>query len=413
MSAYEKFDEARRILDGISERGLDPQRIVERLMDWRIETPSWGYADTGTRFGKWHQPSCARTIEEKLADAGQVHKHTGICPMVAVHVLWDFPDGFDRQVLEWAEQAGVRIGSVHPNLFQRQCYKFGSLANPDAAIREQAVQHVLECIEIARQVGSGLISLWLGDGTNYPGQDDTRDRKGRLSEALQRIHGSMPESMRLLIEYKPFEPAFYATDIADWGMGYILARQAGPQAKVLVDLGHHYPGQNVEQVVAWLIDEQMLGGLHLNDRKYADDDLTIASIDPYQVFRILCEIVWAEHEVGRVLPITYTIDQSHCIKGKVEAMIQTVTVAHELLAKALLVDRQVLREAQGRCDVVAAEQTLREAFFTDTRPLIGYVRQQMGRPPDALAAFRASGYDARVAEQRQARHGRPPEASYA
>jgi len=223
----------------------------------------------------------------------------------------------------------------------------------------------------------------------------------------------MPPGMTMLVEYKPFEPAFYHTDVADWGMAYLLAKAAGPEARVLVDTGHHYLAQNIEQIVAWLIDENMLGGFHFNDRRYSDDDLTLGSIDPYQVFRIFHEIVSAEEERGQALNIAYMVDQSHNLKPKIEAMIQTVTTAHELFAKALLVNRAKLRDAQSKDDVVGAEETLRAAFFTDTRPLIGYVRQQMGLEADALAAHRASGYEARVAQERTAKHGSPSEASYA
>jgi L-rhamnose isomerase/sugar isomerase len=406
-SAYDNSEAAKRLMDDFAARDGGPDRLIERLKSWRIETPSWGYADAGTRFGTWLQPSAARTIQDKLSDAGQVHKYTGISPTVAVHVSWDFPDGFDEKVIDDARAAGVQIGAINPNLFQEQCYKLGSLANPDQAIRGRAVQHCLDSIDIGRQVGSKVLSLWLADGTNYPGQDDIVARKQRLAESLRRIHEAMPDAMELLIEYKPFEPAFYHTDIADWGMACILAKQAGQRSKVLVDLGHHYQGQNVEQIVAWLIDEQMLGGFHLNDRRYADDDLTIGSIDPYQMFRIFDQIVSAEQQREGDLPIAYMIDQAHCIKNKVEAMIQTVSLAHELWAKALLVDRARLRDAQFKRDAIGAEEALRGAFFIDTRALIGQVRQQMGLEPDALAAFRASGYDNEMVRQRGSRREQP------
>ncbi len=223
----------------------------------------------------------------------------------------------------------------------------------------------------------------------------------------------MPDSMTMLIEYKPFEPAFYQTDIADWGMAYVFAKQLGPQAKVLVDTGHHYLSQNIEQIVAWLIDEEMLGGFHFNDRRYADDDLTLGSIDPYQIFRIFHEIISAEDERGQPINIAYMVDQSHNLKPKIEAMIQTVSIAHELFAKALLVDRKALRDAQAKDDLVRAEEIVRGAFLTDARPVLGYIRRQMGIEPDALAAFRASGYEARAAKEREARHGAPGDASYA
>jgi len=404
---------AEGLLNDYADAGGDPQALLDRLMNLRIETPSWGYADTGTRFGKYPQAAAARTTEEKFEDAAEVHRRTGICPTVAVHVLWDFPAGWDERLAKCAERLGVRIGSINPNLFQEACYKYGSLANPALAVRERAVQHCLESVEIAKTAGSNVLSLWLADGTNYPGQDDIRDRKRRLTEALRRVHEALPDEMTMLIEYKPFEPAFYHTDIADWGMACILARQAGPRAKVLVDLGHHYASQNIEQIVAWLIDEDMLGGFHFNDRKYADDDLTLGSIDPYTAFRIFHEIVSAEDDRGRPLGIAYMVDQSHNLKPKVAAMIQTVTFAHELFAKALLVDRRKLRDAQARCDIITAEEALRTAFMTDTRPLIGYVRIKMGLEPDALQAHLASGYTERVAAERTEKHGRATGGSYA
>lgn len=404
---------AAQILDMVAKRGGEPRRLVDRLKIFAIETPSWGYADTGTRFGKFHQAAAARTMEEKLQDAGQVHRLTGICPTVAVHVLWDFPNGYDPVVLEQAKKAGVRIGAINPNVFQSQAYKWGSFGNRDSEVRKQAIQHCLDSVALGEAVNSKYLSLWFADGTNYPGQDDIRARKQRFTEGLRQIHKAMPKDMVMLVEYKPFEPAFYHTDIADWGMAYLFAKAAGPQAKVLVDTGHHYLAQNIEQIVAWLIDENMLGGFHFNDRRYADDDLTVGSIDPYQMFRIFNEIVAAEEEMGRPLDIAYMVDQSHNLKPKIEAMIQTVTTCHELFAKALLVDRKKLKEAQAKDDVVMAEETLRGAFLTDTRPLIAHVRQDMGLQPDALAAHRAGGYEARVAKERTEKHGTPGEASYA
>ena len=413
MAVSRGMDEAGRLLDAVARQGRDPQKVVERLRSFAIETPSWGYADTGTRFGKFHQPAAARTIYEKIDDAGWVHKLTGICPTMAVHVLWDFPKGFDAKVVGHAQKAGIRIGSINPNVFQSQAYKYGSFGHRDEEVRRRAIRHCVESVGLAGAVGSDAVSLWFADGTNYPGQDSIRARKRRFVEGLREVHAALPAGMTMLVEYKPFEPAFYHTDIADWGMAYLMARAAGPQARVLVDTGHHYASQNIEQIVAWLIDEEMLGGFHFNDRRYADDDLTLGSIDPYQAFRIFFEIVSAEEEAGRRLPIAYMVDQSHNLKPKIEAMIQTATTAHELLAKALLVDLKALRDAQSRDDLVGAEEVLRGAFFTDTRPLIGQVREEMGLEADAVAAHRSSGYEARAAKERTARHGSPGEASYA
>ncbi len=413
MADSKLTEQAKKLLDTLEQQGLPAERALDWLKTLKVETPSWGYADTGTRFGKFHQPAAARSIEDKLDDAAHVHKLTGICPSVAVHVLWDFPEGFDPKVVDYADKAGVQIGAINPNLFQEQVYKFGSFGNRDQQVRDKAVQHCLDSIEIGRQTKSRYLSLWFADGTNYPGQDDIRARKQRFTQCLQKVHNAMSNDMTMLVEYKPFEPAFYHTDIADWGMAYLFAKAAGPQARVLVDTGHHYLAQNIEQIVAWLIDENMLGGFHFNDRRYADDDLTVGSIDPYQLFRIFNEIVGASVEQGQPLDIGYMVDQSHNLKPKIEAMIQTVTAIHEIYAKALLVDRKKLKDAQAKDDLVMAEETLRAAYNTDTRPLIGYVREQMGMEADALAAHRADGYEQRIAKERTDKYGTPGEASYA
>ncbi len=413
MPSSHHADCARYILDHLKAQGRDPEQVMKKLMSLKIETPSWGYADTGTRFGKFFQAAAARSIEEKLDDAAQVHKLTGICPSVAVHVLWDFPNGFDKNLVAYAKKAGVSIGAINPNVFQDQCYKWGSFGNRDPKVRKQAVQHCLDSVEIGKATKSKYLSLWFADGTNYPGQDDIRARKQRFTDCLKQVYKAMPKGMTMLVEYKPFEPAFYHTDIADWGMAFLLAKAVGPQAKVLVDTGHHYLAQNIEQIVAWLIDEGMLGGFHFNDRRYADDDLTLGSIDPYQVFRIFNEIVGAEEERSKSIEIAYMVDQSHNLKPKIEAMIQTVTLAHELYAKALLVDRKKLKAAQAKDDLVMSEETLKEAFYTNTRALVAYAREKMGIEPDAIAAHRASGYEARVAKERTAKYGAQKDASYA
>ncbi|MFM1805488.1 MAG: hypothetical protein RL136_2367, partial [Planctomycetota bacterium] len=258
---------------------------LDRLSRLAIELPSWGFADTGTRFGKFLQDAAALSIEDKLDDAAEVHRLTGACPSVAMHVLWDLPAGGGAELARLAAARGLRIGSINPNVFQDQCYKHGSVANEDAAVRRRAIAHLLESVEVGRAVGSDTLVLWFADGTNYPGQGSIVRRKRWFEEALREVHAAMPDSMRMLVEYKPFEPAFYHTDIADWGMACSFARKAGPRARVLVDTGHHLPGQNIEHIVAFLADEGMLGGFHFNDRHYADDDLTMGSVDPYRVFR--------------------------------------------------------------------------------------------------------------------------------
>jgi len=380
-------------------------RAVEALDSFEIELPSWGFADTGTRFGKYFQDAAAIDLGDKLADAGQVHALTGCCPSVAVHVLWDFAEGDEpAAVARLAQKHGVRIGSVNPNLFQDQDYKWGSFGNRDPQIRERALQHCFDSVEIMRTTGSETLSLWLADGINYPGQANIRERKHYFEECFRTLHGVLGPEQTMLIEYKPFEPAFYATDIADWGMAYLFAKKAGPRAKVLVDTGHHYTAQNIEQIVAWLLDEGMLGGFHFNDRRYADDDLTLGSIDPYQVFRIFSEIRGFAHDQGGQMPkIAYMVDQSHNEKPKIEAMIQTVVMAQELYAKAALIDFAALKKAQSQNDVVSAELVLKHAFFADVAPALATYRQARKLPADPLAEHRAQGYEARAATERRRR----------
>jgi L-rhamnose isomerase/sugar isomerase len=376
--------------------------VLKALDSFNIEIPSWGFANTGTRFGKFIQASAATTIEEKLSDAGQVHKFTGCCPSVAVHVLWDFPQGKASapEVEALAAKYGVRIGAINPNVFQDQIYKHGSLANPDAQIRRAALGHILDCIEISAVTRSRDISLWFTDGSCYPGTANIRERKRLFAEGLKAAHDRLSEGQRLLVEYKPFEPAFYHTDIADWSMALILARAAGPKGRVLVDTGHHYQAQNIEQIVAWLLSEEMLGGFHFNDRRYADDDLTLGSIDPYQVFRIFHEIVYFEWETGKKADLAYMIDQSHNLKNKVEEMIQTALMAQAMYAKAVLVDHAALAGYQARCELIDAEECLKSAFAEDVRPALAAWRKSKGLDPDPLAAFRASGYLERAEQER-------------
>ncbi|HTW79026.1 MAG TPA: TIM barrel protein [Terracidiphilus sp.] len=381
------------------------ERAFKALDSFLIEIPSWGFANTGTRFGKFVQAAAASTIEEKFADAAEVNRLTGVTPRLALHVLWDLPNGLKdvSAVRELERRYGIRSGSINPNLFQDQEYKFGSLCNPDAAIRERALAHVLDCVEIGKALGSRDVSLWMADGSNYPGTQSMRKRIAWLEQALREMHDRLAPNQRLLVEYKPFEPAFYHTDIADWGMANHFARHAGPQAFVLVDTGHHYQGQNIEQIVAWLLHSGMLGGFHFNDRRYADDDLTLGSIDPYQIFRIFHEIHCAQYE-GLKLDIAYMIDQSHNLKGKVEAMVQTVVTAQELYLKAVLVDRERLAQLQQSCSLVAAEELYRGAFWTDVRPLAREWREARGLPADPLAALAESGYVERIAREREKRN---------
>ena len=402
------------------------QRALDALDNFRIELPSWGFANTGTRFGKFAQDAAASNLDEKLHDAGHVHKLTAACPTVAVHVLWDFDDPADpdsaRRTKALAKTHHVKIGSINPNLFQDPEYKLGSLASPDPAAREAALQHCRDSIALGQAVGSKSLAMWLADGTNYPGQDNLRRRFNHLKQHYQTLAQTMSSDWKgsiLLVEYKPFEPAFYHTDIPDWGAALLLCRHAGDNAKVLVDTGHHLPGCNIEQIVALLLNEGRLGGFHFNDRKYADDDLTLGSIDPYAVFRIFNEIAQFEHDHKRApgsTKIDYMIDQSHNLKPKLEAMVQTVCEAQKLFAKAHLVDRQALAKAQDQGDIVGAESLLKRAFDTNVDDLLAEWRKQQGVPADPLEELRTSGIIARLGKERATARrdaGTPAAGSYA
>jgi len=386
-------------------------KALDRLA---IELPSWGFANTGTRFGKFIQPAAATSIQEKFSDAAQVHKVTGACPTLALHVQWDLPNGLKDvpEVERLAKQFSIRPGSINPNIFQNQEYKYGSVGNPDPAIRRMAIRHILDCVAISEALGAPDISPWFADGSNYPGTQNIRKRIGYFEEGLREIHAALKPGQRLLLEYKPFEPAFYHTDIADWGMALLLAKAAGPQTLVLVDTGHHYQAQNIEQIVVWLLHQNMMGGFHFNDRRYADDDLTLGSIDPYQIFRIFHEIRMFEWETQTTADIAYMVDQSHNLKGKIEAMIQTVCTAQELYARAALVDHGSLARLQQECSLVDAEETLRGAFWQDVRPAIQEWRKSRRLPADPMQAFRTSGYLERITRERSEKN-RNTTASYA
>jgi L-rhamnose isomerase/sugar isomerase len=384
---------------------------MDALDGLEIEIPSWGFANTGTRFGKFLQPGAATSLEEKFADASMVNALTGITPLLALHVQWDLPNGQRdvARVKSLSANHGVQPGSINPNLFQDQDYKFGSICNPDAKVRRKAIDHLIESVEIAKALGSKDISLWISDGSNYPGAQSIRNRIGWLEEALRITHEVLAPDQRLLVEYKPFEPAFYHTDVADWGMAVHFAQTAGPQAKVLVDTGHHYQSQNIEQIVAWLLHLGLLGGFHFNDRRYADDDLTIGSIDPYQVFRIFHEI-FSEPDPAISSGVAYMIDQSHNIKGKVEETVQTVVTAQELFLKAAFVNREQLAEFQSETKTVDAEECLREAFWTDVRPALKEWRRKRGLPENPLKALRESGYAEQIERERRERNAVSPSA---
>jgi L-rhamnose isomerase / sugar isomerase len=378
--------------------------VLPELRRLEIETPSWGYGNSGTRFGVFGWPGAARTAHERIADAALVHRLTGACPSVAIHIPWDLVDDWD-ELARFAQEQGVRIGAVNPNLFQDQEYRLGSFCHPDAVVRRRALDHCLECVEIAERTGSTLISLWLPDGTNYAGQDDLRGRFRRLRECLGELYRALPAGMRLLLEYKFFEPAFYSTDVPDWGMSALLCRRLGPQAQVLVDTGHHPLGTNVEQIVALLLEEGLLGGFHFNNRKYADDDLIVGSVDPFELFRIMVEIASAQADPATsetADAIAFMIDQSHNVEGKIEAMIQSAVNIQTAYAKALLVDRGRLAEAQHAGDVLGAHRALLDAYETDVRPLLVELRDELGVPADPVEAYRTGGYAERLAAERAA-----------
>jgi L-rhamnose isomerase/sugar isomerase len=379
----------------LSESGVDVASVEERLRSQRLETPSWGYGNSGTRFAVFPQPGIPRDPFEKFADAAEVHRLTGVCPSVAIHIPWDRVADY-MELREHAESLRLSVGAVNPNLFQEEDYKLGSVCNPDPAVRRKATEHLLECVEIGRQVGSDVISLWFADGTNYAGQDSFVERRHRMHECLSEAYRAMPEDMRMLLEYKPFEPAFYHTDLPDWGAAITMCQRLGERAEVLVDLGHHLQGTNIEHVVSLLLDEGRLGGFHFNNRKYADDDLIVGSINPFELFLIYVELVEAEESTR----IDYMIDQAHNIEAKIEAMILSVTNLQEAYAKALLVDRKALNEARHSGDIVGAHRTLFDAYATDVRPLCARVREELGAAPHPIAAFRESGYAERVAEER-------------
>ncbi|TBL75326.1 L-rhamnose isomerase [Paenibacillus thalictri] len=388
--AYALFEERQR------DRGIDLGKVKDKLKALKIETPSWGYGDSGTRFKVFKQTGIPRNPFEKFEDAAQVHKLTGLCPSVAIHIPWDKVEDYDK-LKQHAAELGLSIGAVNPNLFQEDEYIFGSVCNSDPAVRRKATDHLLECVDIAKTVGSEALSLWFADGTNYPGQADIRKRKGWMQEALTEMYNAMTPNMRMLIEYKFFEPAFYHTDLADWGMAFNMANKLGPQAEVLVDTGHHAQGTNVEHIVAYLLDEQKLGGFHFNSRKYADDDLIVGAHNPYELFLIFYQILDASLDADAGVRktadnIAYMIDQSHAIEPKIPAMIRSVLNVHTQYAKALLVNHEEVREAQSKQDVLGAEQAVREAYEQDVAPLLLALREEAGLPADPMKAYLQSGY---------------------
>jgi L-rhamnose isomerase / sugar isomerase len=384
------------LADRLTGQGIDVAAAERALGELVIETPSWGYGDSGTRFATFQQPGRPRDVFEKVDDAAEVHRLTGTAGAVALHFPWDQVDDLDA-LRAHIEAAGLRVGAVNPNLFQDADYKLGSVTHPDPAIRARAVEHLVECVGIASALGSTAQSLWFADGTNYAGQDDLRGRRRRLTEALSEVYAALPGDQELLVEYKFFEPAFYATDFADWGSSLLICQKLGERAKVLVDLGHHAQGTNVEHITAILADEGRLGGFHFNNRKYADDDLIVGSVNPFELFLIFCELAGGDGPLPRL-----TIDQAHNVEAKVEAMVLSVVNLQEAYVKALIVDREALAATQLRGDVLGGHELLLDAYRTDVRPLCAKVREERGAAADPIAALRSGGYVERIVAERGA-----------
>ncbi|MFP8962664.1 L-rhamnose isomerase [Streptomyces nanhaiensis] len=371
--------------------------VKAALRKQAIETPSWAYGNSGTRFKVFAQPGVPRTPREKLDDAARVHAHTGVAPTVALHIPWDRVDDY-AALAEYAEERGLYLGAINSNVFQDEDYRLGSVCHPDAAVRRKALDHLLECVDIMDATGSRDLKLWFADGTNYPGQDDVRARQDRLAEALAAVYERLGEGRRMLLEYKFFEPAFYTTDVPDWGTAYAHCLRLGEKAQVVVDTGHHAPGTNIEFIVAVLLREGKLGGFDFNSRFYADDDLMVGAADPFQLFRIMYEVVRG----GGYGPQTaFMLDQCHNIEAKIPAIIRSVMNVQEATAKALLVDREALSAAQAAGDVLAANAVLMDAYNTDVRPLLAEVREEMGLDPDPVAAYHRSGWAERITEERK------------
>ncbi|WP_345363486.1 L-rhamnose isomerase [Actinoallomurus liliacearum] len=375
----------------------DRTQVKAALRAQRIETPSWAYGNSGTRFKVFAQQGVPRTPQEKIDDAAQVHRHTGVAPTVALHIPWDKVDDYGA-LAEHARERGVTVGAINTNVFQDDDYMLGSVTNPDPKVRAKALKHLLECVDIMDETGSRDLKLWFSDGTNYPGQDDIRARQDRLAEALAAVYERLGDDQRFLLEYKLFEPAFYTTDLPDWGTSYAHCLKLGPKAQVVVDTGHHAPGTNIEFIVAFLLREGKLGGFDFNSRFYADDDLMVGAADPFQLFRIMHEVIQGG---GFTDEIAFMLDQCHNIEPKIPGQIRSVLNVQEATAKALLVDVEALREAQQAGDVLGANAVFMDAYNTDVRPLLAELREEMGLDPDPMAAYARSGYFEKIRDERK------------
>ncbi len=378
--------------------GANTKAVKESIKRLGIEVPSWAYGNSGTRFKVFAQAGVPRDPYEKIADAAQVNKFTGAVPTVALHIPWDKVKDY-AHFAAYAKELGVALGTINSNTFQDDKYKLGSVCNPDPKIRKMAVDHLLECIDIMDITGTQDLKIWLADGTNYPGQDDLRDRQDRLQESLEITYKRLGPKQRMLLEYKFFEPSFYSTDVPDWGTSYSHCLKLGPKAMVCVDTGHHAPGTNIEFIVALLMREGRLGAFDFNSRFYADDDLIVGAADPYQLFRIMHEVNRAGgFDVGT--PVSYVLDQCHNIEDKIPGQIRSITNVQEAVAKALLIDHLELKKAQLEGNVLAANDIFMDAYNTDVRPLLGEMRNELGLDADPMKAYLASGYGAKIAAER-------------
>src|SRR3954447_20101567 len=382
----------------VTDPGDRRARALAALREQQIETPSWGYGNSGTRFKVFAQQGVPRTPEEKIDDAATVHRFTGVAPTVSLHIPWDRVDDYDA-LAKHAADRGVRLGAINANVFQDDAYRLGSVCNPDPAVRRKALEHLLDCVDIMDATGSRDLKLWFADGTNYPGQDNLRARQDRLAEALRAVYERLGEHQRMLLEYKLFEPAFYATDVPDWGTAYAHCLELGERATVCIDTGHHAPGTNIEFIVAFLLRQGKLGAFDFNSRFYADDDLMVGAADPFQLFRIMYEIVRG-NALDPAYGIAFMLDQCHNIERKIPAIIRSVMNVQEATAKALLVDRSALTAAQNAGDVLEANAVFMDAYNTDVRPLLAEVRTDAGLDPDPIAAYRRSGYDEKIVADR-------------
>ncbi len=373
-------------------------QIADRLAEQAIELPSWAFGNSGTRFKVFAQPGVPRDPFEKISDAAQVHQHTGLAPTVALHIPWDKVDSYS-DLAKHAADNGVALGTINSNTFQDDDYKLGSVTHRDDRIRQKAIDHHFECIDIMNETGSRDLKIWLADGTNYPGQDDIRARQDRLADSLAKIYERIGENQRLVLEYKFFEPAFYHTDVPDWGTSYAQVSALGDRAVVCLDTGHHAPGTNIEFIVMQLLRLGKLGSFDFNSRFYADDDLIVGAADPFQLFRIIFEVVRGGG-YGKDSDVAFMLDQCHNIEDKIPGQIRSVLNVQEMTAKALLVDTAALDAAQAAGDVLAANGILMDAFYTDVRPALAAWRESRGLPADPMAAYAASGYGASIAADR-------------